>query len=131
MSLFQVAVLACVILAFVLLAVNWLTYVVFTFAVLLLLLSGFLLHELTHFVILDTDVLVSTDAGFVTLETEAGGFRVLASAVCGPLVPFVVGLALWHYADWMLALPLLAHIMSLPFDILGAFGVCFSESCSS
>lgn len=81
-----------------------------------------LLHEFIHFVILDVDMSVTGEAGFIRLEVEVSEYKALASALAGPLAPFSIGLALWHYVDWGLALPFLLHILALPLDVLGALG---------
>ncbi|MFN7106028.1 MAG: hypothetical protein ACK4M3_05530 [Pyrobaculum sp.] len=84
------------------------------------------LHEFTHFVILNTDVVVVFENGLVRIEAETDGVRAMASALMGPLAPFFIGVAIWHYHP-LPAAPFIAHIATLPFDILGALGVKICE----
>lgn len=90
------------------------------------LVASIVLHEFTHFVILDTDVVIINESGLIRIEAETDGVRAITSALAGPLAPFFTGMAIWHY-DPLPAIPFLAHVATLPFDILGALGVKICE----
>lgn len=61
-------------------------------------------------------------------KTGVSTRRVLVSAFAGPLVPFLIGLIIYHIDTvenlslFGLYFPFLMHILILPFDIVGALG---------
>lgn len=94
---------------------------------------AFTLHELIHYVVLDTDVMVNFYPNFIKIEPleSSGSVRMVCSALAGPLIPFLIGLVIYcvgfimHLNLFGIYFPFLIHILILPFDILGVFGVEF------
>ncbi|MGQ9479021.1 MAG: hypothetical protein ACUVQ0_03235 [Thermoproteota archaeon] len=91
---------------------------------------SFMIHELIHFVVLDSNVKVTFSTGLVKMEpvSHVSTRKALGSALAGPLASFFIGL-LMYYADSIkhlnlfgLYFPFLIHILILPYDILGALG---------
>lgn len=91
------------------------------------LIVGVVMHELVHFVVLDTDVYVRTSSYLIKLNVMSNIDieRSCLAAIAGPLVPALVGfISLYYYPDYFLALlPLLLQSVGVLFDLVGVLGL--------
>lgn len=92
---------------------------------------AFMLHEFMHYAILDTDVKITFALSLVKIEplNTVSSARMIGSALAGPLTPSLIGLIIYcidsiqHLNLFGIYFPFLLHILILPFDILGVFGL--------
>ncbi|MEM0282668.1 MAG: hypothetical protein QXF00_06195 [Desulfurococcaceae archaeon] len=104
-------------------------------AMIALFIAGTLLHELVHFIVLDTDVSILINDHLIRLEilNHIPPHRLYLATVAGPLTPTVIGLiVLKHYPEYFLALtPLLLQSISIIPDLGGILGLMGEECATS